>query len=433
MIFHPPLYPYFLAVPLALIGDALGGASGSRSLVCALLVPAVGPWARGPSAPRVGLLAAAHHRLLSRAGLVLRPTSGSETLFLVLLWWGFERLLAADARARTGARAGGGPVVGAGRSWRARRSSTSSRWPRSGSPGAAARRRPPARGRAFARLPGRWSSRPGPGGTGLVYRAFVPVSTAGGLNLFQGNAPLSRQEVYDESTRCRGRIEQYRYARRHGHRGDPRAAAGVAPREAARADADVLGSGEHGAHPHQARAPTARSRRRAAVAVGGGDARALPRAARRCSWSGWPRSRYRPRARCCSLGFLVYYNLIHVVTHGFNRYRLPVMPVVFLFAAARMRGLARGVLSRRCRGRRGAGRRARAGPARSAWSRASAHMRPSRLRLRRTPARPPRRRPRRERALRSCRWPCCSAVVVRVPFWARRCARRWTATPRSSA
>jgi hypothetical protein len=32
------------------------------------------------------------------------------------------------------------------------------------------------------------------------------------------------------------------------------------------------------------------------------------------------------------VGFLVYYNFIHVVTHGFNRYRMPVMPVVFLFA-----------------------------------------------------------------------------------------------------
>ena len=30
--------------------------------------------------------------------------------------------------------------------------------------------------------------------------------------------------------------------------------------------------------------------------------------------------------------FLAYYNLIHVVTHGFARYRLPIMPVVFLIA-----------------------------------------------------------------------------------------------------
>jgi hypothetical protein len=31
--------------------------------------------------------------------------------------------------------------------------------------------------------------------------------------------------------------------------------------------------------------------------------------------------------------FVAYYNAIHIVTHGFNRYRLPVMPVLFLIAA----------------------------------------------------------------------------------------------------
>ena len=65
---------------------------------------------------------------------------------------------------------------------------------------------------------------------------------------------------------------------------------------------------------------------------------------------GRPRGRaVRTARRCCSLGFLVYYNLIHVVTHGFNRYRLPVMPVVFLFAVVGDRGLARRRRSRRCR------------------------------------------------------------------------------------
>jgi hypothetical protein len=44
---------------------------------------------------------------------------------------------------------------------------------------------------------------------------------------------------------------------------------------------------------------------------------------------------FRPGAgRSLLLFFLVYYNAIHVVTHGFNRYRLPVMPLVFLLAGA---------------------------------------------------------------------------------------------------
>ena len=33
-------------------------------------------------------------------------------------------------------------------------------------------------------------------------------------------------------------------------------------------------------------------------------------------------------------GALVFYNSLHVVTHGFSRYRLPVMPIVFMLAAA---------------------------------------------------------------------------------------------------
>jgi hypothetical protein len=40
------------------------------------------------------------------------------------------------------------------------------------------------------------------------------------------------------------------------------------------------------------------------------------------------------RLRLLLLAFLAYYNLLHVVTHGFNRYRLPIMPIVFLFGAA---------------------------------------------------------------------------------------------------
>ena len=50
----------------------------------------------------------------------------------------------------------------------------------------------------------------------IAFRAFVPVSTSGGLALFQGNARLSRQEVYDRYEAVHGRIEQYRFARREG-------------------------------------------------------------------------------------------------------------------------------------------------------------------------------------------------------------------------
>ncbi|HEV7499776.1 MAG TPA: hypothetical protein VGQ33_07225, partial [Vicinamibacteria bacterium] len=65
----------------------------------------------------------------------------------------------------------------------------------------------------------------------------------------------------------------------------------------------------------------------------------------------------RARAPVLLVGFLVYYNLLHIVTHGFARYRLPVMPVVFLVAAVgavawRERGL--GFLTVRSRALAGA-------------------------------------------------------------------------------
>jgi hypothetical protein len=52
------------------------------------------------------------------------------------------------------------------------------------------------------------------------------------------------------------------------------------------------------------------------------------------------------RTRGLLLGFLVCYNALHVVTHGFARYRLPVMPVVFVLAAAAYLAWRDGALAR---------------------------------------------------------------------------------------
>ena len=52
------------------------------------------------------------------------------------------------------------------------------------------------------------------------------------------------------------------------------------------------------------------------------------------------------------LVFFAYYNLLHVVTHGFARYRLPVMPVVFLIAGMGWMAWRAGEWSRMSRGRR---------------------------------------------------------------------------------
>ena len=50
----------------------------------------------------------------------------------------------------------------------------------------------------------------------IQFGAFIPVSTGGCLNLYQGNAPLSRGEVYNEYYANEGKVEQYLWARSAG-------------------------------------------------------------------------------------------------------------------------------------------------------------------------------------------------------------------------
>src|SRR5439155_23124246 len=50
------------------------------------------------------------------------------------------------------------------------------------------------------------------------------------------------------------------------------------------------------------------------------------------------------RRRGLFAGFLAYYVLLHVVAYGFPRYRLPILPAVFLFAAAGWVGARDGTL-----------------------------------------------------------------------------------------
>jgi hypothetical protein len=61
------------------------------------------------------------------------------------------------------------------------------------------------------------------------------------------------------------------------------------------------------------------------------------------------------RAPVLLVSFLVYYNLIHVVTHGYARYRLPALPVVFLLAAYAGAGLRARALPALSRTRRAVG------------------------------------------------------------------------------
>ena len=47
----------------------------------------------------------------------------------------------------------------------------------------------------------------------IVFRAFIPVSTMGGLNLWQGNTTLTHLQIYEVLARIAGPVAQDRYCR----------------------------------------------------------------------------------------------------------------------------------------------------------------------------------------------------------------------------
>jgi len=327
MIFHPPLYPYFLAVPLALTGS-LQTALWIQLALSTLLVPAVGRVGALCFSPRVGVAAAALAAFYPEL-VWFSFHFWVETVFLVLVWWGFERLFTGDREARWG------PVVAAGVLWGlsilARETAlyfvpVAALW----------LLRPPRRKGAAARAAGLvlatlvvvapWTWR-----NWRVFHAFVPVSTAGGQNLFQGNTRIPRDETYAMVDAVQGRIEQYRYAR----------AMGLAairerlpwwPFEKLAEQMPMFWEAESMAVIHVKRhayGPVAPG-----VAVAVAVVMLAPYLALLPLFV-LGLAAFRPGAgRSLLLFFLVYYNAIHVVTHGFNRYRLPVMPLVFLLAGA---------------------------------------------------------------------------------------------------
>jgi hypothetical protein len=250
-----------------------------------------------------------------------------ENLFLVLLWWGFERMLAADAGGSARAAVAAGALLGASilaretalyflpvaAAWLA--------WSRA--------REGLVRGALLAAVAlavvAPWTYR-----NWLAFHAFVPVSTAGGQNLFQGNTRIPRDETYVMVDAVEGRIEQYRYARAMG-------LAAIRERQP-RWILEKLGEqmpmfweAESMALIHVKRGAYGKVAPAAALALSvvmllpylvvlGLAVRGLATL---------------PLARGMGLLllFVVYYNAIHIVAHGFNRYRLPVMPVLFLVAA----------------------------------------------------------------------------------------------------
>jgi 4-amino-4-deoxy-L-arabinose transferase-like glycosyltransferase len=327
MIFHPPLYPYFLAVPYALFGT-FTAAKLVQIVLSALLVPAVGRLGARAFGPAAGALAAAFTAFYPEL-VWFSFHFWVENLFLVLLFWGFERLLAAEQEGSARA------ALVAGLLW-----------------GLAILARETAlyflplaaaflafgqqRGRAVLRaglflaaailtvLPWTWRN-------WVEFRAFVPVSTAGGQNLFQGNTDIPRDETYRMVDAVPGRIEQYHYARRMGLEAI-RARQPWWLLEKLREQMPMFWEAHSMALIHVQRKAYGEAPPAAALAVAA--VMLAPYLAALALFVVGLAALEPTRPRLLLLGFLAYYNLIHVVTHGFNRYRLPVMPIVFLVGAA---------------------------------------------------------------------------------------------------
>jgi hypothetical protein len=346
LIFYPPVYPYFLAGLYAL-GGSFEAARWVQAVVGSLLVPAVGLAGARAFSPRAGLFAAAAAAFYPEL-VWFSVHFWSETVFMVLLWWGIERLVAADAAEglRRAALAGlfwGVAVltretvlyfVPLAALWLA-----TSRLPRAR-----------ARGAAFllaavlAVAPWTWRN-------WAVFRAFVPVSTAGGQNLFQGNALIPRDETYVMVDAVQGRIAQYRYAMAMGMQAirdrQPWWLLEKLRDEMPRfweADSLVLVHIKRGAY------GVVGPRTAVAVAL----AVLLPYVALLGLFALGLAALGRTRPTVLLVGFLAYYNLLHVVTHGFARYRLPVMPVVFLVAGMGWLAWREGALARMSTRRRAA-------------------------------------------------------------------------------
>ncbi len=322
-IFHPPMYPYFVGVLFTLFGT-LTAVKVAQCLIGALLVPAVGRIGQKAFGESAGLVAAAVTAFYPEL-VWFAAHFWAETIFATLLWWGFERLFEADARESLGVTAVAGLLFGVAvltretvlyflplaAIWLA--------WRRGGGGRRAAVLVVTA---LVVILP--WTLR-----NWMVFQTFVPVSTAGAMNLWQGNTHLSRQEVYEEYWAVRGRVQKYQHTRK-------RAVEAILDRQPLwlfekvrdempqywAAHGQPIVHLERGAYGDvsRARAVTAIVVVLAPyLAVLGlfvvGIAVLPPR-----------------RPVVLLLAFLLFYVLLHVAAHGYPRYRLPSLPVLFLVA-----------------------------------------------------------------------------------------------------
>jgi 4-amino-4-deoxy-L-arabinose transferase-like glycosyltransferase len=326
-VFHPPVYPYFIGIHSAIFGSLEGTLAAVKVTQCllgALLVLAVGRIGAVTFGDRAGLFAAAVTAFYPEL-VWFCSHLWAETVFAVVLWWGFERLLQADTRGSVGVAAAAGVLFGVAiltretvlyylpvaAFWLA--------WRRSGGGRRAAILLATA---LLVVLP--WTIR-----NWAIFKTFIPVSTAGAMNLWQGNTPLSRPEVYEEYWAVRGRVQKYHYTRE-------KALEAIVARQPLwfiekvrdempaywAAHGQPIVHMERGAYKNIPR-PAALT----AIAVV-----LVPYLAVLVLFVVGIAALPRGRPAVLLLAFLLFYVLLHVVAHGYPRYRVPSLPVLFLVA-----------------------------------------------------------------------------------------------------
>jgi 4-amino-4-deoxy-L-arabinose transferase-like glycosyltransferase len=342
-VFYPPLYPYFIAVLYRGFGT-LAAVQWVQAAIGSLLVPAVGRVGSAAFGRRAGLLAGA--LVAVYPDLVwFSVRFWSETLFMVFLWWAVERTLKADAVRSVPTAAAAGALFGLAALTRELalylapiavlwllRPTTSWR-PSPRSPWRAAAL---ALGLVVCVAP--WTLR-----NAVVFKAFIPVSTMGGLNLWQGNTlTLNHYQIYEITDQIEGPVAQDRYCRRMAWESirDRQPLwifekLGSQMPEFWKAGSEIVDQfvGRTACGPLPLRTRVLLE----IVTVG--------------PWlivlgpflMGLARVRWNAAAGLI-LALLAAYNLAHVVALATTRYRLPVVPVVFIVGAALVVGLRSGEL-----------------------------------------------------------------------------------------
>ena len=148
------------------------------------------------------------------------------------------------------------------------------------------------------------------------------------MNLWQGNTHLSRQEVYEEYWAVRGRVQTYQPRGRGRSRPSWIASpSGSSRRSATRCRSSGQPTGSH--RPPRARGYGDVSRPRALVAI---VVVLVPYLALLGLFVVGIAALPARRPVVLLFAFLLFYVLLHVAAHGYPRYRLPSLPVLFLVA-----------------------------------------------------------------------------------------------------